>query len=60
MRAAPTKQIDIEVLQVELREKAGELVHRTELARDIPMLDPLLSADWLLDTYTLWAAIMIP
>jgi len=53
MRAAPTKQIDIEVLQVELREKAGELVHRSELARDIQMLDPLLSTDWLLDTYTL-------
>lgn len=53
MRAPPTKQIDVEVLQVELGEKAGELVHRSELARDIEMLDPLLSTDWLLDTYTL-------
>lgn len=59
MRASPTKQVDVEVLQIELREKAGELVHRTELARDIEMLDGLLSSRRPLDTYTLSDATMI-
>lgn len=53
MRAVPAKQIDIEILQVELREEAGELVHRSELARDIEMLGGLLRGQWRLDTHTL-------